>query len=90
MIYYRVHIFLNTKYKNICLKNDIGVHIFFLNKVIFHVLRQTPATFFCTCSLYMIMSRVAQEIMKITKSFAMEVKKSVFIPNNNKQDGNKT
>jgi hypothetical protein len=38
----------------------------------------------------MIMSRVAQEIMKITKSFAMEVKKSVFIPNNNKQDGNKT
>jgi hypothetical protein len=36
------------------------------------------------------MSRVAQEIMKITKIFAMEVKKSVFIPNNNKQDGNKT
>jgi hypothetical protein len=28
--------------------------------------------------------------MKITKSFAMEVKKSVLIPNNNKQDGNKT
>jgi hypothetical protein len=33
---------------------------------------------------------VAQEIMKITKSLAMEVKKSFFIPNNNKQDGNKT
>jgi len=33
---------------------------------------------------------VGQEIMKITKSLAMEVKKSFFIPNNNKQDGNKT
>jgi hypothetical protein len=28
--------------------------------------------------------------MKITKSLAMEVNKSFFIPNNNKQDGNKT
>jgi hypothetical protein len=27
--------------------------------------------------------------MEITKSFAMEVMKYVFIPNNNKQDGNK-
>jgi hypothetical protein len=33
---------------------------------------------------------VGQEIMKITKSLTMEVKKSCFIPNNNKQDGNKT
>jgi hypothetical protein len=28
---------------------------------------------------------VGQEIMKITKSLAMEVKKSFFIPNSNKQ-----
>jgi hypothetical protein len=28
--------------------------------------------------------------MKITKSLAMEVKKSFFIPNSNKQDGKKT
>jgi len=33
---------------------------------------------------------VGQEIMKIKKSLTMEVKKSCFIPNNNKQDGNKT
>jgi hypothetical protein len=29
-------------------------------------------------------------MMKITKSLAMEVNKSFFILNNNKQDGNKT
>jgi hypothetical protein len=34
--------------------------------------------------------KVAQEIMKITKSLAMEVKKSFFILNNDKQDRNKT
>jgi hypothetical protein len=33
---------------------------------------------------------VDQEMMKITKSLAMEVNKSFFILNNNKQDGNKT
>ena len=52
---------------------------FFLNKVIFHVLKPLLHD-----------HEVAQEIMKITKRFALEVKKSVFIPNNNKQDGNKT
>jgi hypothetical protein len=33
---------------------------------------------------------VGQEMMKITKSLAMEVNKSFFILNKNKQDGNKT
>jgi hypothetical protein len=33
---------------------------------------------------------VGQEMMKITKNLAMEVNKSFFILNNNKQDGNKT
>jgi hypothetical protein len=33
---------------------------------------------------------VGQEIMKITKSLPMEVKKYFFIPNSNKQDGKKT
>ncbi len=57
MIYYWVYVFLNTKYKNICLKNDIGVHIFFSNKVIFHVLKTSTCTcyiLYLYCSLYMI------------------------------------
>ena len=67
--------------------------IYFFNKVIFHVLKTSPWAplhFFFVPVVCIHNHEVAQEIMKITKSLAMEVNKSFFIPNNNKQDGNKT
>ena len=42
-----------------------------------------------TICLYLYM-RLVKKWWKSQKNLAMEVKKSFFIPNNNKQDGNKT
>ena len=50
-----------------------------------HVLKTSPCYILCVP-----VHEVGQEIMKIIKSLTMEVKKSFFIPNSNKQDGNKT
>jgi hypothetical protein len=65
------------------------VDIFF-SKVICHVLKQALVYAAYLLQFSVNVHEVGQEMMKITKSLAMEVNKSFFILNKNKQDGNKT